>query len=312
MAAPGLYLFTGKGGAGKTTCAAAFALGLARAGRPVLLASLDPAHNLGDVLDAPLGPEPRPVADDLAALEVDLAARSRAAIARTRDLLQRRYRYLSVASLDALLDLLGEAPGAEEQAGAAALQELAQRAADDGRTLVADLPPSGQAWRLLALPGQTARWCAALLDLRRRLLQRRGTLRHVLGDDTPARDPDGAPLPDDPARDPVTASLEAMRARHAALAAALADPARSRVVAVTLAERLSLLETRRLADHLRDAGLAIAALVVNRAPAPLPPLEPDPGLPPAAVLPELPEGPHGPARLAAWGEGLVGAVLGSS
>ena len=44
--------FLGKGGVGKTTMSAAFALAMARSGKRVLIASLDPAHNLGDVLDA--------------------------------------------------------------------------------------------------------------------------------------------------------------------------------------------------------------------------------------------------------------------
>ena len=314
MTGPGLYLFTGKGGAGKTTCAAAFALDLARGGRRVRLASLDPAHNLGDVLDVPLGATPRSVADGLSAVEVDLAARARARIRQTRELLRRRYRYLSVASLDSLVDLLGDAPGTEEQAGAEALRELATAADAAGEILVVDLPPSGQAWRLLALPGRTARWCESLLGLRRRLLERRGTLHHVLGDATPARDADGAPLPGDPERDPVTATLRRLREHHAGLAATLADPDGARIVAVTLPERLSLLETRRLADHLAGAGLRIAALVLNRAgtatgEAGAPArsvLDPDPGLPPVAVLPALPEGPRGTEALARWGKRLRG------
>ncbi|HHI68063.1 MAG TPA: ArsA family ATPase, partial [Planctomycetes bacterium] len=68
----GMYLFTGKGGAGKTTCAAAFSLALAGRGRKVLLVSLDPAHNLGDVLDLPLGPEPKEALPGLRAMEADL------------------------------------------------------------------------------------------------------------------------------------------------------------------------------------------------------------------------------------------------
>jgi len=52
------HFFAGKGGVGKTTCAAAAALHAAREGRRVLVVSTDPAHSLGDALRAALGPRP--------------------------------------------------------------------------------------------------------------------------------------------------------------------------------------------------------------------------------------------------------------
>ena len=53
-----MVLFTGKGGVGKTTLAAATAAHLARSGRKTLAVSTDPAHSLGDALEADLGHEP--------------------------------------------------------------------------------------------------------------------------------------------------------------------------------------------------------------------------------------------------------------
>src|SRR5262249_8014196 len=66
----------GKGGVGKTSCAAALALALAeRDPTPrVLLLSTDPAHSLGDVLDTALGDEPREVAPGVVARELDAPA----------------------------------------------------------------------------------------------------------------------------------------------------------------------------------------------------------------------------------------------
>lgn len=307
MDGPGIYLFTGKGGAGKTTCACALALLLARRGQKTRLASLDPAHNLGDVLLQKLGPAGREVEPNLTALETDLAKELDAKTEKTRAHLQRRYRYLTVAALDPLVDLLGQSPGAEEQLAAEVLADLHEQAAAAGEVLVVDLPPSGQALRMLALPGLSARWCESLLALRKRILDRRGTLKRILKEDSPARDPDGEACPEDPKRDPVTAALESQLARNRALAGDIGDPNRARLMVVTLPAAICLTETHRLIDGLAERGIPVSALVLNRTGPQSPAkLEPDPGLEPAAVLPDLGREPRGPEALLKLGTNLEG------
>jgi arsenite/tail-anchored protein-transporting ATPase len=66
-----VLLFGGKGGVGKTTCAAAMALGASREGKQVLLVSTDPAHSTSDILGLTLGPEPTRVSAGLHAIELD-------------------------------------------------------------------------------------------------------------------------------------------------------------------------------------------------------------------------------------------------
>ena len=68
-----ILFFTGKGGVGKTSAACATAIGLADAGRRVLLVSTDPASNLDEVLGVMLTSEPKPVPDapGLFALNID-------------------------------------------------------------------------------------------------------------------------------------------------------------------------------------------------------------------------------------------------
>src|SRR4051812_38485201 len=63
--APRTILYTGKGGVGKTSVAAATARRCAAAGLDTVVLSTDPAHSLGDALEAPLGAEPVPVAGRL-------------------------------------------------------------------------------------------------------------------------------------------------------------------------------------------------------------------------------------------------------
>src|SRR5690606_37765017 len=68
-----LYLVGGKGGVGKSTAAAALALTLQRAGRRVLMLSVDPAGSLGDIRLTPVGGSAAPVpgADGLIARQLE-------------------------------------------------------------------------------------------------------------------------------------------------------------------------------------------------------------------------------------------------
>ena len=69
---PRILLYTGKGGVGKTTTAAATALRCADAGLRTVVLSTDTAHSLGDSLETDLGPVPKKVSDNLWAQECDV------------------------------------------------------------------------------------------------------------------------------------------------------------------------------------------------------------------------------------------------
>ena len=66
-----IYIFTGKGGVGKSSVAAAHAIKSAEEGKKTLLVSTDMAHNLGDIFEKHLGKEPEEVLPDLDAYEID-------------------------------------------------------------------------------------------------------------------------------------------------------------------------------------------------------------------------------------------------
>ncbi len=70
-----ILLFTGKGGVGKTTTAAATAVRCADAGLRTVVLSTDPAHSLADAFDVPLGPLAAPIADRLWGLQLDAQER---------------------------------------------------------------------------------------------------------------------------------------------------------------------------------------------------------------------------------------------
>ena len=67
-----LIIYTGKGGVGKTSVAAATALRLARLGHRTLLMSTDAAHSVADSLEIPLSGSITKVEENLDAIEIDM------------------------------------------------------------------------------------------------------------------------------------------------------------------------------------------------------------------------------------------------
>ena len=66
-----IYIFTGKGGVGKSSVAAAHALKSAAEGKKTLLVSTDMAHNLGDIFERRLGKQVENIMPNLDIYEID-------------------------------------------------------------------------------------------------------------------------------------------------------------------------------------------------------------------------------------------------
>src|SRR5512138_238319 len=161
---PPWTLVGGKGGVGKTTCAAALAIHSARAGVRTLVLSTDPAGTLADVLESSLGGEPRAVAgiDSLWASQLDAATARTDFLSRCGDVLATiidRGTYLDRDDIDGLID--ATLPGIDETMALLALADLADRS--DWQRVILDTAPTGHTLRLLALP-ETFETLIGLLD----------------------------------------------------------------------------------------------------------------------------------------------------
>ena len=143
-----LVLYTGKGGVGKTTTAAATAVCAAERGHRTLVLSADAAHSLGDVFERRLGPDPIEIAPFLDASEVDPRAEMQHHWGRIRDYLVEMFRYQGIE--DVVAEELAQLPGTEEITTLLAVEELA----DSGRydLLIVDCAPTDAALRLATLP----------------------------------------------------------------------------------------------------------------------------------------------------------------
>ena len=148
-----VILYTGKGGVGKTTVAAATAVRCARLGQRTLVISTDAAHSLGDSLDVPVGEDPVEVAPNLWAEEVN-------ALHQLESHWDRIHVYLSALFSsqgvdDIVAEELASPPGMEEIASL--MQIKHHKAEGKFDTLIVDCAPTGETLELLAFP-DVARW----------------------------------------------------------------------------------------------------------------------------------------------------------
>jgi arsenite/tail-anchored protein-transporting ATPase len=158
-----LVFYTGKGGVGKTTTAAATAAHAAVRGQRTLVLSADPAHSLGDVLGTPLVDEAQPVAPNLDALEVDAGAVLDRHWGSIREYLVSLFRHQGIEGV--IADELALLPGAEEVAALLAVEEAARSGRYD--LCVVDCAPTGSTLRLVTLPEVASRALRLLLRLQR-------------------------------------------------------------------------------------------------------------------------------------------------
>jgi len=242
-----LVLYTGKGGVGKTTTAAATAVCAAERGKRTLVASADAAHSLGDVFGERLGPDPAELAPRLYAMEIDARAEIERHLGRIKDFLVSLFVH---QGLDAVVaEELALLPGAEEVTTLLAIEELAESGAYD--LVILDCAPTDTALRLVTLPDVAHRSLRVLLPL----------FEAISGVAVPvARRILDAPLPD------AGVFAEADALLHKTLRAIqgrVRDPDTS-VRIVTTAERMVIDEARRTFTELSLFEVACDAVVMNR------------------------------------------------
>ena len=249
-----VVFFGGKGGVGKTTCAAAFAVLAARSGRRTLLVSTDPAHSTSDVLGRQLGAREQEVEPGLWAMEIDSEEESRAYVERVRQQLGKVTPPHLQREMERQIELARVSPGAEEAAlfdrMAAVIEEIGER----WDLVVFDTAPTGHTLRLLTLPELLQAWVDGLLERRRNISQLSAMWRSM----TLGKGADEVP------EDPIEAILLARRRTFYRVRQLLLDAARSAFVFVLLPERLPILETRRSVEVLSKHAVPIAGLIVNR------------------------------------------------
>lgn len=228
---PRYLFFTGKGGVGKTSIACATAVHLAESHGPVLLVSTDPASNIAQVLDTPIGNTITAITTvpGLDALEIDP---EQAAEAYRNRIIDPVRNLLPAAEIASITEQLSGSCTTE----VASFNEFTALLSDDEayrhyRHIVFDTAPTGHTIRLLQLPGS---WTDFLNEGK--------------GDASCL-----GPL----------AGLEKQREQYAHAVATLGDPDRTRLVLVSRAQPSALRELGRTFTELSDIGIHAANVVIN-------------------------------------------------
>jgi arsenite/tail-anchored protein-transporting ATPase len=249
-----VVLFTGKGGVGKTSIAAATAVEAASRGARVLVTSTDPAHSLADAFATPLADRPTPIEvgrAELHAQQLDAQQRLERHWGRIRDYLTALLHWGGIG--DVAAEELVLLPGLDELFALIDLRAQVATGAYD--LVVVDCAPTAETLKLLTLPD-------ALRFYTDRVLSPGRALARAVAPLTRYRGPSGAvlPVPDDRVVDAVTDVHGELAGVHALLT----DTDRSSVRLVVNPERIVLAEAERTATSLSLFGYGVDAVIVNR------------------------------------------------
>jgi len=241
-----LILFGGKGGVGKTTCAASAGLYLANNNDNTLLISTDPAHSLADSLGKEIGDEIRQIkgVDKLSAIEIS-AEKALSKFKIEYDAELRRLfdtsTYLDKEDIDSILSL--PIPGIDEVMGFKTIVDLIEEGKFD--KYIVDTAPTGHALRLLTLPELLDDWIKVMAKMRWKY-------RYMVTSFAGKYKPDSA---DD--------FLMSMKKTVKRIEGLLKDENRCEFIVVTIPEDMAIKETERLIKNLNQYKMKVKQMIIN-------------------------------------------------
>jgi len=244
---PRVLLFTGKGGVGKTTTAAATALRCADAGLRTIVLSTDPAHSLADAFDVPLTSVGSPITPRLWGQQLDAQERLEDAWGEIQGYLQE---VLGWAGLDAVeAEELSVIPGLDEIFSLSDIKSFAESGTWD--VIVVDCAPTAETIRFLSLPDVLSWYMERIFPVERRLVK---AVRPILSRVT------SLPV----AGDEVFDATRRFYDRLDGVRELLTDSNRTSVRLVVNPERMVIAEARRLSTYLSLFGYGVDAVIANR------------------------------------------------
>ncbi len=249
---PDIYFFAGKGGTGKSTCSAVFSVQKSNNGKSVLINSIDPAHNLSQIFEKKLSNESRKIANKLYAQETDLNIWKRKYLTSIEDEMRATYKNQTAFNLNKYFKTLKYSPGLEEYATILAVEDVLKKNKDMD-IIIFDTPPTALFLNFLSLPYSSLKWLEQLSLLRKHILDKRETINKIhAGKKEKKKD-----------TDKVLKEITGMVLKFKNLVEVFQSK-KSHYVIVMNPNSLSLSESQIIINHLKDLGIAVESVILNK------------------------------------------------
>ncbi|XP_041995409.1 ATPase GET3B-like [Salvia splendens] len=259
------YLLGGKGGVGKTSCAASLAVKLANRGHPTIVVSTDPAHSLSDSFDQNLtGGMLVPVQgvdSSLYAIELnpekareELSSKGQHDEGAVRNVMDSMglggfAGMMGDLKLDELLET--SPPGLDEiVAISKVMQFLDSPEYSKFRHIVFDTAPTGHTLRLLSLPDFLDASIGKMMKIKKKIASATAALKSAFGKGEPQQDDND--------------KLEQLRLSMGRVRDLFRDPETTEFVIVTIPTVMAVNESSRLCASLRKEMVPVNRLVINQ------------------------------------------------
>jgi len=248
-----ILLFSGKGGVGKTSLAAATGMRLARLGRRTLVMSVDPAHSVADAFDLGIDlfsqktADPYPVCDRLDVQEINIQAEIRRYWREISTYVMSVLRTTGLPDLEA--EELAILPGMEELCAMMYVNQYARQQRYEA--MVLDCAPTAESLRFVSMPTTLDWYMKHIFPVQRRVLK---AVRPLANRVSPVELPP----------DRYFSNILDLSQRLEGVDQLLADPIITSVRLVTNPEKMVLRETQRAFVYFTLHGLTVDRIVVNR------------------------------------------------
>ena len=244
------HFFSGKGGVGKTSMAAATALYFSNQGKKTLIISTDPAHSLSDSFKTKIGGDVCELRKKLFAVEIDPQKSMEEYKEKIAPQIQ-KIDALQGMGLEDVFDVGGFIPGVDELAAFDKFLQFINSKEYD--IIIFDTAPTGHALRFLSLPDVLDSWVGKMIKIRMKLSGFMNMFKKIL----PFGDPDED-------SDMGLSQLEDMKKRIQEAKQILTNPVITHYHMVIIPEIMSILESERAIATLNDYGIPVEAVIVNQ------------------------------------------------
>ncbi|MHC1685181.1 MAG: ArsA family ATPase [Clostridiaceae bacterium] len=242
-----IILYTGKGGVGKTSIAAATACKIASEGKRVLIISTDQAHSLSDSFDMKLSNSATTITNNLDALEVDAFSENEAAWGQIRQYVEKIMLLKSEKNIES--EELLVFPGFEDLLALLKIKEIHDENKYD--VLIVDCAPTGETMALLKFPELFKWWMVKIFPIKKKAAKfAKPIIESTLS----------IPIPDQGTMD----EIESLYMKIDELHNLLLDKDKVSLRIVTTPEKIVIKEAKRSFSYLHLFDFNVDAVIINK------------------------------------------------